>query len=80
MPHRFSRRHFLQTTAAASAASLLGHPLLAQEKKLSANEKLAVGVIGVTNQAEYNLNQVAGAGAAVVALCDVDENIAGKAR
>ncbi len=80
MPHRFSRRRFLQTTAAAGAASLLGRPLLAQEKKLSANEKLAVGVIGVTNQGEYNLNQTANAGTAIVALCDVDENLAGKAR
>jgi predicted dehydrogenase len=80
MPHRLSRRRFLQTTTAAGVASLLERSVGAQEKQLPASEKLAVGMIGLTNQAEYNLNQVAAAGAAFVALCDVDENLAGKAR
>ena len=74
MPSRFSRRRFLQTSAAA-AAGLYGVPLRAQEKKVGANDKLHVGVIGVAGQGEYNWRQLAGvASAEVVALCDVDES------
>jgi predicted dehydrogenase len=80
MSRRVSRRRFLQTTAAAGAASLLSHSLSGQEKKLSANDKLAVGMIGLTNQAKYDLDEVVKAGAAIVALCDVDENLSGPAR
>jgi len=79
MPHPLNRRRFLQTTAAGITG--LGTGLLAaQDKKDSPNEKLNVGVIGVAGQGEYDLNQVANAGAAIVALCDVDEKRAGKAR
>jgi len=80
MSRRVSRRRFLQTTAAAGAANLLCRSLSAQEKKLPASEKLAIGMIGLTNQAEYDLNEVVKAGVAVVALCDVDESLSGKAR
>jgi predicted dehydrogenase len=80
MSRRVSRRRFLQTTAAAGAASLLSRSLSGQEKKLSANDKLAVGMIGLTNQAKYDLDEVVKAGVAIVALCDVDENLSGPAR
>lgn len=40
-------------------------------RKLSANDKLNIGVIGVANQGNYNLNNVASQN--IVALCDVDE-------
>lgn len=77
MPQRFTRRRFLQTATAAG----LGWPLLhGEEKKTSANERLHVGVIGVAGQGAYNLGGVAGAGAVIAALCDVDEKRAGKAR
>src|SRR5262249_20575352 len=46
----------------------------------AANDRLHVGVIGVAGQGEYDLNEVAKAGATIVALCDVDENRAVKAR
>src|SRR5438552_3399490 len=68
MSRRVSRRRFLQTTAAAGAASLLNRSLPAQEKKLSASDKLAIGMIGLTNQAEYDLNEVAQAGVAIGAV------------
>jgi predicted dehydrogenase len=82
MPSQLSRRRFLQVAATAGASGIGTDVLFAQEKKASANERLAVGVIGVAGQGAYNLGGVAGAGAgaAIVALCDTDENRAGKAR
>ncbi len=77
MSHHPTRRHFLQT--AALGLSSLATRSFAQEKG-SPNEKLQVGVIGVAGQGAYNLGSVANAGAAVVALCDVDEKRTGKAR
>src|SRR5271157_626042 len=77
MSHHPNRRYFLQ--AVAIGISGLATRSLAQDKS-SPNEKLHVGVIGVAGQGAYNLGSVAGAGAAVVALCDVDEKRAGKAR
>ena len=80
MPH-LSRRRFLQTSTAATAAGFLSaSPLLAESKKPSANERVALGIIGVAGKGEDNLNHVVAAGAEIVALCDVDENRAGKAR
>jgi predicted dehydrogenase len=80
MPNRLTRRRFLQTTATASAALLGTGPLPAAEKKPPPSERLHVGVIGVAGQGGYDLGEVAGAGAAIVALCDVDEKRAGSAR
>src|SRR5712692_5269293 len=79
MHKHFSRRRFLQTTAAAGATTFCGG-LLAEDKKVSANERVHVGIIGVAGQGEYDTNEVAKAGAAIVALCDVDEKRTGKAR
>jgi predicted dehydrogenase len=81
MSSRLSRRRFLQTSAAAGAAGLLSLPSLSAEvKKPSANERLHVGVIGVEGRGAGNINDLASAGAEIVALCDVDENRAGKMR
>src|SRR5262249_30435669 len=80
MAKQLTRRRFLQTTATTGAAGFTAARLLAQEKKPAANEQLAIGVIGVAGQGAYNLGGVAGAGAAIVALCDVDEQRTGKAR
>ncbi len=77
MSHRPTRRRFLQTTAASAFAAPL---VLAQEKKPSANERLHVAVVGVTGQGGSDMNQVAAAGAEIVALCDVDEEKAAGAR
>jgi predicted dehydrogenase len=76
MANHLTRRHFLQTTAAATCAG----PLLAAEKKISANERLHVAVIGVNGQGNYDMTEVAKAGAEIVALCDVDEHRAVDAR
>src|SRR5260370_9255191 len=76
MANALSRRHFLQ----AGAAALCAGPLLAGEKKLSPNERLHVAVIGVNGQGDYDMKNVANAGAEIVALCDVAENRAVEAR
>src|SRR5207249_2114593 len=80
MGNYISRRRFLQTTAAAGALTFWSGRSSATENKVSANERVQVGVIGVAGQGQYDLNEVAKAGAAIVALCDVDENRAGTAR
>lgn len=81
MSARFSRRRFLQTTAATGAAGFLqSRQLSAEVKRPAPNDRLHVGLIGVAGQGSYNLNEVVGAGAELVALCDVDESRAGPAR
>ncbi len=79
MPHRPTRRRFLQAAAAGTSA-FFAWPLRAEDKKPSANERLHVGVIGVAGQGAYNWTEVDRAGAEIVALCDVDEGRAGPAR
>jgi predicted dehydrogenase len=80
MHQHVNRRRFLQTSAAAGAMTFWTGRLPADEKKISANERVQVGIIGVAGQGEYDMNEVAKAGAAIVALCDVDEKRTGKAR
>ena len=80
MRKTLTRRRFLQATAAVSATTFWSGRLSAGEKKISANERLHVGIIGVAGQGQYDTNEVVKAGAAIVALCDVDEKRAGKAR
>jgi predicted dehydrogenase len=44
-----------------------------------ANERLHVGVIGVRGQGTHDMQGVASGGAVIAALCDVDEEVLGKA-
>ena len=80
MRTRLTRRRFLQTTAALGAAGLWPGGAPAQAPKPAANDRLHVGVIGVTNRGGENLKGVVDAGVEVVALCDVDEDRAAKVR
>src|SRR5436309_2947324 len=82
MPHRLlSRRRFLKrSTAAAGGAVGLPTILRADKKKPSPNERLHVACIGVSGQGGSDMDRVAAAGAEIVALCDVFEDMAGKAR
>jgi hypothetical protein len=74
MRNAIDRRQFLKTTAVALVgASSLG----AASRRLSPNEKLNIGVVGVANRGGDNLNGVAGEN--IVALCDVDEKLLGAA-
>jgi predicted dehydrogenase len=70
MSLHLSRRNFLKTTALTGAGVWLGtSPVFA--RKLSANEKLNIGVIGTKNRAASNISGVKGEN--LVAFCDVDE-------
>jgi predicted dehydrogenase len=75
---RLSRRRFLQQTAAGLSAAALAGTFPASATKASPNERLRLAVIGVAGRGADNL---AGVGhEEIVALCDVDEERAGKAR
>ena len=71
---RITRRTFIRNASAFTIGSFYLPRLGAAE---SANDRLNVAVIGVANQGNYNLNNVASQN--VVALCDVDENYLAKA-
>src|SRR5262245_26991518 len=79
MPRSINRRHFLQAAAGGGIALATG-PIRAQDKKPAPSERLQVGVIGVAGQGASDMGAVAAGGAAIVALCDVDENRAANAR
>ncbi|MEK7707235.1 MAG: Gfo/Idh/MocA family oxidoreductase [Verrucomicrobiota bacterium] len=70
MKNNLNRRQFLQQTA-LGAAGLCFAGCGTAPRKLSANEKLNLGVIGVANQGNYNLTNVADEN--IAALCDVDD-------
>ncbi len=65
-----TRRRFLQHAAAGSAALVFADIGLGATRKLSPNDKLNLGIIGVAHQGQYDLNNVATEN--IVALCDVD--------
>jgi predicted dehydrogenase len=72
MIHRPSRRRFLQHSAAAGLAVWLAP---AAVRAAGPNEKLNIGVIGVTNRGGANLTGVSSEN--IVALCDVDDRLLG---
>jgi predicted dehydrogenase len=76
MARPINRREMLRRSATAgSAAILLTNGILA--RGASPNEKLDIAVIGLGGRGGANLNGVSGEN--VVALCDVDDERAGKA-
>jgi predicted dehydrogenase len=79
MLERNTRRSFLRA-AAATAAGFWPAASAARDQKPAANDRLHVGVIGVAGQGNYDMSEVAAAGADIVALCDVDEKRAADAR
>jgi predicted dehydrogenase len=64
------RREFIQRTVLGASALWLAGCRTAP-RRISANEKLNIGVIGVANQGNYDMTNVAGEN--IVALCDVDD-------
>ena len=77
MAGKKTRRELLQQTALAGVGYWVAtRPAFAQSK--SPNEKLHIGVIGVSGQGGGDMNQVADQ--AIVALCDAHESRAGEAR
>lgn len=76
MHTRTTRRNFLRTSALRGAGLLvLASPRLAFA--YAANEKLNVAAIGVGGQGRGNVDNIAGLGQNIVALCDVDQARAG---
>lgn len=76
MKNMHSRRRFLRQTGLGGGSFLLlpsAHLALAAE----ANDKLNVAVIGTGGQGRGNLDNIAGLGQNIVALCDVDQARAG---
>jgi hypothetical protein len=66
-----TRRQFLQRTALAAGALAMPHMLYAQSRKLGANDKLNIGVVGVMGKGQSDTDLCASEN--IVALCDVDE-------
>lgn len=65
----FTRRQFLYTTALASAAAFTGCATGAP-RRLSANDKLNIGVVGAGGKGSSDTDHCSGEN--IVALCDVD--------
>ena len=84
MNTQLSRRRFLQTAAAASAA--IAAPYFVPARAFGANERVNLGFIGVKNRGMQNMDgfKVVGKdagklGCVAAALCDVDSNVLGSA-
>src|SRR5690242_8529989 len=73
----FTRRRFLKATALAAAGASFTRAQAAA-RKLSANEKLNIGVIGTAHRAGEDLKGVQGEN--IVALCDIDDNFLAAAK
>jgi predicted dehydrogenase len=71
------RREFIRQGVLGTASLCLAGCRITP-RKLSANEKLNIGVIGVANQGNYNLTNVATEN--IVALCDVDDTFLAAAK
>jgi hypothetical protein len=68
------RRHFIYTTALA-ASSIAASAYAARRPNIkSPNEKLNIGLIGVTGKGMEDSRNLAGAGENIIAMCDVDAN------
>src|SRR5829696_5473524 len=67
------RREFIKVAGLSSAALIAGaRGALAAPRRLSANDKLNIGVIGVAGRGGENLAAVSNT-ENIVALCDVDD-------
>jgi len=64
------RRTFLKSSAAIFAA-----PYIIPSRVFGANDRIAIGSIGVKNQGSGNLKRFKGAGCDIVAVCDVDSDV-----
>jgi predicted dehydrogenase len=76
MKTMLSRRNFLRTSAFSGTALLL-LPRARLALAYEANAKLNVAGIGVGGQGRGDLDNIAGLGVNIVALCDVDKKRAG---
>ena len=79
---KINRRHFLGTTAAAASGvalfNILPSRLANGAEAPTPNEKINVAGIGIGGRGADVINEVAGLGHNMVALCDVDEKYAAR--
>ena len=76
MPSKyFTRRQFISTTAVAGAALFAGRAFGAT-RRLSAGEKLNIGVVGAMGKGQSDTDHCASEN--IVALCDVDSSRVGR--
>ena len=74
-----NRRQFLYGTGAGMALfNILPGSFVSGAESLSPNAKLNVAGIGIGSRGGNDVDEVAGLGHNIVALCDVDENYAAK--
>src|SRR5258708_429885 len=67
-----TRRRFIYGTAlAAGAAAFTGPAIAASARKISANDKMNIGVVGVMGKGSSDLEHCSGEN--IIAICDVDE-------
>src|SRR6185295_301423 len=66
-----TRRRFLQQTLLTAAGLGFIGTSTAQQRKLSANDKLNIGVIGVAGQGKFSIDNLTSQN--IVALCDIDD-------
>jgi len=69
-----SRRSFLRRSALSATA--FAAPMILPRRVFGANERIAVAAVGVRNQGSGNVRKFLAAGADVVAICDVDSQVA----
>jgi predicted dehydrogenase len=77
MVEKVSRRVFLAGSA-VMAAGLASAAENGKKKKVSANETVNIAGVGIGGRGRSNLKELAAAGANIVALCDVDSELAAK--
>ena len=73
-----TRRSFLRETGLL-AASAFAAPMILPSRVFGANDRISIGSIGVKNQGTNNLKAFLNAGVDIVALCDVDSQVAATA-
>ena len=74
VPSGISRRQFLYYSALAASAVALPGCVAARPRRISPNDKLNLGVVGVSGKGSSDMNCCASEN--IVALCDVDEKAA----
>ncbi len=72
MKKPLSRRRFMYGVASVAGATFAG-PYIIRAAEVG-NEKIRVGSVGVNGKGASDVDQAAGAGGEIMALCDVDEN------
>ncbi len=78
-PTPLNRREFVRRAGLGVALfNILPGRLLHGAERISANDKLNVAGIGIGSRGGADVDEVAGLGHNIVALCDVDENYAAK--